>query len=121
MRQSFLTVVKQMDPTDVLVFKAIYDHGRGVAWVAPANVAIARDFKRSTDEVTVGRLGCISGGYYAPYLMPCGNLLMCQHLPHRSQATLFMRAGMIGPSAAAGAKPFGGIRRGACNALGKGP
>jgi Abortive infection alpha len=81
MRQSFLTVVKQMDPTDVLVFKAIYDHGRGVAWVAAANVAIARDFKRSTDKVMVSinhldRLGCISGGYDAPYLMPFGNLLM---------------------------------------------
>src|SRR5580692_9289698 len=47
MRQSFVATVKQIDPIDVLVLKAIYDHGRGVAWVTAANVAIARDLNCS--------------------------------------------------------------------------
>ena len=81
MRLSFITVVKHMDPTDVLVFKAIYDHGPGVAWTTSANGLIARDLKLAPDEIMVStnhldKLSCISGNYDAPYLMPFGNLLM---------------------------------------------
>jgi hypothetical protein len=81
MRQSFIAVVEQMDPIDVLVFKAIYDHGSGVAWTTSANELIARHLKLAPDEIMVSKnrldkLGCTSGSYDAPYVMPFGKLLM---------------------------------------------
>jgi hypothetical protein len=79
MRQSFIAVVKQMDPIDVLVLKAIFEHG--VPWQQAANVAIASQLKCPTDEVTVsiehlGELACVSPAMDQPRMKPFGNLLM---------------------------------------------
>ena len=52
MRQSFIQTVKQMDPMDTLVLKAIRDNG-GAPWESNGRDAIARKLKCSTAEVRV--------------------------------------------------------------------
>jgi Abortive infection alpha len=47
MRQSFIATVKQMDPMDTLVLKAIHDHGPG-EWHPSANLTLATQLKCST-------------------------------------------------------------------------
>jgi Abortive infection alpha len=80
MRQSFIRVVKQMDPIDALVLKAIRDQG-GVNWEPAARDVIASMLKCSSDEVTVSfehlaELDCISLSVREPYMKPFGTVLM---------------------------------------------
>ena len=81
MRQSFLTAVKQMDPMDVLVLKAVRDNGQAPL-VPAAPDAIASKLTCSTDDVAVSiehlvELGCIPTSYFAsPRMKPFGTLLI---------------------------------------------
>jgi Abortive infection alpha len=80
MRQSFIQVVKQMDPIDALVLKAVRDSGPA-PWTPSALDALARDLKCSIEEVTVtidhlAELGCVVLNYQNPHPKPFGNLLM---------------------------------------------
>jgi hypothetical protein len=86
MRQSFIQVVKQMDPTDALVLKVIRDAG---ATVLEPNrrIWVASKLECSQDEVIVSfahlnRLDCISADVgcsaakVEPAMRPFGTLLM---------------------------------------------
>jgi hypothetical protein len=80
MRQSFIQVVKQMDPMDALVLKAIRDKGRAT-WNTPASDMIALELKCTKDEVIVSiehlaELQCIPLHLDQPHLKPFGTLLM---------------------------------------------
>ena len=80
MRQSFIQAVKQMDPMDALVLKAVRDKG-GASWNRPARDAIASKLKCSTDEVMVSidhlaELACITGNFEQLHMQPFGILLM---------------------------------------------
>jgi Abortive infection alpha len=86
MRQSFIQAVKQMDPMDALVLKAVREAG-GTSWEPNRRAWVASKLKCSTDEVIVSfahlnRLDCISadvGGPAAkvePAMRPFGTLLM---------------------------------------------
>jgi hypothetical protein len=83
MRQSFIQAVKQMDPMDVLVLKAIHENGgRQVT----GRDVITSMLKSSRDEVVVSfehlaAMDCISfvdstGPRIQPYMKPFGTLLM---------------------------------------------
>ncbi len=84
-RQSFIQAVKQMDPVDALVLKAIRDNG-GATWHSNGRDVIATVLKCSADEVLVSfehlaRLDCISfqdstGPHIQPYMKSFGTLLM---------------------------------------------
>jgi hypothetical protein len=84
-RQSFTQTVKQMDPLDALVLKAIRDNG-GATWNPSGRDVIARKLNCSTDEVRVSfdhlaELNCIfftdgTGGRIQPYMKSFGTLLM---------------------------------------------
>ena len=80
MRQSFITTVKQMDPIDVLVLKAV--HNRPEEWHPGAADALAILLKCSTDEIVVSidhlsELDCLPTHQYdQPHLKPFGKLLM---------------------------------------------
>jgi hypothetical protein len=75
MRQSFIQAVKQMDPMDALVLKAIHANG-GVPWVPNGRDALRIRLDRPTEEVVVSlehlaELGCIFfrdsvGGGFTP-------------------------------------------------------
>ncbi len=52
LRQSFIQTVKQMDPMDALVLKAICDNGRAI-WKPPATDLISSKLKCSRDEIMV--------------------------------------------------------------------
>ena len=89
MRQSFIQAVKQMDPLDALVFKAIWTNGNQT-WNTNGRDVIASKLKCSTDEVLVSfehlaELDCITfldkvrrhrGPRIQPYMEPLGTLLM---------------------------------------------
>ena len=85
MRQSFIQTVKQMDPMDALVLKAIHDNG-GANWNLSGDEVFIRQLNCSTDEALVSlkhlaKLDCISfGGKFGPgrqpYMEPFGTLLM---------------------------------------------
>ena len=86
MRQSFIQVVKQLDPIDALVLKAIHVDG-GESWKGPGDngcVVIATKLKCSIHEVSVsfdhlGKLDCIRFrdiGHTVPLMKPFGTLLM---------------------------------------------
>ena len=80
MRQSFITTVKQMDPIDVLVLKAVHDHPD--EWHPGAADSLANLLKCSTDEIVVSidhlsELDCLlTHQYDQPHLKPFGKLLM---------------------------------------------
>jgi hypothetical protein len=84
-RQSFIQIVKQLDPFDVLVLKAIADNG-GAQWSPNGRNAIMARTQGSMSDVLASfghleKLDCI---YFAgaaspkinPYLTPLGTLLM---------------------------------------------
>jgi hypothetical protein len=86
MRQSFIQAVKQMDPMDALVLKAVHQAG-STSWEPTRRDWVASKLKCSTDEVIVSfaqlnRLDCISmdqGGMrpkVEPSMRPFGTLLM---------------------------------------------
>jgi Abortive infection alpha len=80
MRQSFIATVKQMDPIDVVILKAIYENGTS-PWQESAHAVLGRKLELSVDEIRVSikhldRLDCISGNSDAPYTVPFGKLLM---------------------------------------------
>jgi hypothetical protein len=84
MRQSFIQAVKQMDPMDALVLKAIRDNG-AQDWKPNGRDVIARKLNCTSDEVTVSfehleEMDCIFlrdlGPRIMPYLKPFGTLLM---------------------------------------------
>jgi hypothetical protein len=86
MRQSFIQVVKQMDPIDALVLKAVREAG-GTSWEPNRRAWVASKLKCSTDEVIVSfahlnRLDCISldevgaRSKVEPFMRPFGTLLM---------------------------------------------
>ena len=87
MRQSFIATVKQMDPMDVLVLKAIHETG-ATPWEPNRREWVTKKLKCSTEEVIVSfahlnRLDCISideasgaRGQREPSLRPFGSLLM---------------------------------------------
>jgi Abortive infection alpha len=84
MRQSFIQAVKQMDPMDALVLKAIRDHG-AQGWGPSGRDVIARKLNCSYDEVRVSfdhlaELDCISfmdsGPRIQPNMKPFGTLLL---------------------------------------------
>jgi Abortive infection alpha len=85
MRQSFIQAVKQLDPLDALVLKAIRDNGSG-PWVPNGRSAVASKLNCSVDEVRVSfdhlaELGCIyftdsTGARITPNLSSFGTLLM---------------------------------------------
>jgi hypothetical protein len=86
MRQSFIAVVKQMDPMDVLVLKEIHEIGRA-PWEPNRRGGVTMKLECSTDEVIVSfahlnRLDCISedvggsGAKVEPSMRPFGTLLM---------------------------------------------
>jgi len=76
MRQSFVQAVKQMDPMDALVLKAIRDSGN------EGSLEIAHKFNCSPEEVRVSyehltKLDCVSSPSGDRALMrPFGTLLM---------------------------------------------
>jgi hypothetical protein len=87
MRQSFIQVVKQMDPMDCVVLKAIRDNNNAT-WNTNGRDVIARKLECSADEVLVSfshldELDCITftdrgptGPSIQPYLKPLGTLLL---------------------------------------------
>ena len=85
MRQSFIQSVKQMDPMDALVLKAVHDNGNQT-WNSNGRDVIARKLNCSTDEVLVSfvhlaAMDCIfftdsTGPRIQPYMKPFGTLLM---------------------------------------------
>jgi Abortive infection alpha len=80
LRQSFIQTVKQMDPMDALVLKAICDNGRAI-WKPPATDLISSKLKCSKDEIMVSiqhlaALDCIPPNFDQPYMKPFGTLLM---------------------------------------------
>jgi hypothetical protein len=85
LRQSFIQAVKQLDPMDALVLKAIRENVREV-WKPNGLDALASKFNCSGDEVRVSfehlfDLDCIDfrdngGPRLTPYLKPFGALLM---------------------------------------------
>jgi Abortive infection alpha len=85
MRQSFITTVKQMDPIDALVLKAVHVNG-SQAWQANGRDVIASKLNCAREEVLVSfehlaELDCISftdsaGPRIQPYIKPFGILLM---------------------------------------------
>jgi hypothetical protein len=86
MRQLFIQVVKQLDPMDAIVLKAIREAG-GTSWEPNRRAWVASKLKCSTDEVIVSfahlnRLDCISadvggpGAKVEPAMRPFGTLLM---------------------------------------------
>jgi hypothetical protein len=89
MRQSFIRVVKQMDPTDARVLEVIRGHG-DTTWNTNGRDVIAGLLKCSTDEVLVSfehlaELSCIfftdagagpTASRIQPYMKPLGTLLM---------------------------------------------
>ena len=85
MRQTFIQAVKQMDPLDALVLKAIHENGGG-AWSSNGRDVVARKLHSSIDEVVVSffqlaDLDCISftdsgGPRIQPYMNSFGTLLM---------------------------------------------
>jgi hypothetical protein len=85
MRQSFIRTIKEMDPMDALVLKAIRDNGNQT-WNANGRDVIAGKLNCSRDEVLVSfghlaQLDCItftdsSGPRVQPYMKPFGTLLM---------------------------------------------
>jgi hypothetical protein len=84
MRQSFVRAVKQMDPMDALVLKAIRDNG-GQTWRPSGRDVVARKLNYTNDEVTVSfehlaELDCISfqdtGPRIHPNMKPFGTLMM---------------------------------------------
>lgn len=83
-RQAFIRTVKQMDPMDVLVLKAVADNGNAV-WGSNAPDIIASRLRTTRYEVRVSldnlaQLNCIyftdSGPKVQPHLNPFGMLLM---------------------------------------------
>ena len=72
MRQSFITAVKQMDPMDTLVLKAVRD-SRGL-WGQAARDAIAKLLLVSIDHLA--ELACIAGNFEQLRMQPFGTLLM---------------------------------------------
>jgi hypothetical protein len=86
MRQSFIQAVKQMDPMDALVLKAIREAGV-TSWEPTRRAWVARKLKCSTDEIIVSfahlnRLDCISmdevnaRSKIEPSMRPFGTLRM---------------------------------------------
>ena len=86
MRQSFIQAVKQMDPMDALVLKAIRDNGNAT-WNTNGRDVIASKLKCSTDEVLVSFETSPNwtafpsdrqpqGRRIQPYMKPLGALLM---------------------------------------------
>jgi Abortive infection alpha len=85
MRQAFIPAVKQMDPMDTVVLKAIYANGAQV-WHANGRDVIASKLNCSTEEVLVSfnnlaELDCIGfidngGPPIQPLMKPFGTLLM---------------------------------------------
>jgi Abortive infection alpha len=80
MRQSFVQAVKQMDPMDVLVLRAIHRNG-AMMWAPNGRDVIAGKLKCSSDEVAVSiehlaELQCIILSTDQPRLKPFGTLLM---------------------------------------------
>jgi Abortive infection alpha len=80
MRQSLIASVKQMDPIDVLVLKAVHNHPE--EWHPGAADALAVLLKCSADEIVVSidhlsELDCLpTSQYVQPHLKPFGKLLM---------------------------------------------
>jgi hypothetical protein len=83
-RQSFIQIVKAMDPFDVLVLKAVADNGQA-QWMPNGRDAIVLKLQCSKDEVLVSfdnlkNLNCIKfnaeGAEINPYLTSQGILLM---------------------------------------------
>jgi hypothetical protein len=77
-RQSFIQTVKQIDPMDALVLKAIRDTGPEAYTTAHE---LERQLKCSMDEVMVSidhlaELGCVALNYQNPQMKPFGTLLM---------------------------------------------
>ena len=82
MRQSFIQAVKQMDPMDALVLRAVRDNNKQ-GWNGDAHSAIAHKLKCSNDEVAVSlehlfQLHCVSSGAGDAFthLLSFGTLLM---------------------------------------------
>jgi Abortive infection alpha len=85
MRQSFVQVVKQMDPIDAVVLKAIRDNGNAT-WNINGRDVIAHKLGYSADEILVSfghlaEMDCIyfmdsTGARIQPFLKPLGSLLM---------------------------------------------
>lgn len=82
-RQAFISIVKEMDPLDALVFDEVVKAGGG-PWVPTGRDAIAAKLNKSHDEVLVSfanlkKLGCIdfdlAGPEINPHLLPLGKLL----------------------------------------------
>ena len=84
-RQSFIQAVKQMDPMDALVLRAIRDNG-GQTWNTNGRDVIARKLNCSIDDVLVSfehlaELDCIffldsTGTRVLPVIKSFGTLLM---------------------------------------------
>jgi hypothetical protein len=84
-RQRFVETVKQLDPIDALVLRAIYENG-GAAWNVSGRDVIASRLGCGVEEVVVSfanldRLGCAgftdnTGPRIQPYVSAYGKLLM---------------------------------------------
>lgn len=82
-RQSLISTVRQMDPFDVLVFKAVADNG-AANWTPNGRDSIAARLQKSADEVLVSfnnleRLNCIvfvREPKIDPLVSPLGKLLI---------------------------------------------
>ncbi len=84
-RQSFIQVVKKLDPIDVLVLRAVYENGTAT-WNTNGRDVIASKLKFALEEVIVSfehlaELDCIrfqddGGPRIQPYMKPFGTLLM---------------------------------------------
>ncbi len=80
-RQSFITIVKQMDPLDALTLQKL---GENMNWSPNARDALAAFFKTSADEIAVSfinltNLGCVNADNHRdanPVLSVTGRLLI---------------------------------------------
>jgi hypothetical protein len=83
MRQSFIATVKQIDPIDALVLKAVRDNGPA-QFIPPAPDALGIKFKCSRGDITVSienlaELSCVgpsAPSFDQPRMKPFGTLLM---------------------------------------------